>query len=136
MRKTILLLLAMALLFAGAASAANVTTVGSSNLTVEITGLDADWAWSTDLSGELAASERIQAIFFYPSAALDRMIVRDGGIDAATLCDSGIVMGADDPRVCYFEPPIGAEAVIDITDCTLDTAANAKVVILLEGESR
>lgn len=123
------LLLIPSLLFA-----VNTTTVGSSGKTIEITGLDTNWIWSTDLATESSNTRqgRVKAIFFYPSAASDRMIIRDGGIDNATVFDSGAVSGADDPRVGYMNPPTKIELVIDISDCTLSVAASAKVVILLE----
>lgn len=111
----------------------NTTTIGTSETTIEITGLDADWLWLTELDGESNYVERgrIQRITFYPSAASDRMIIRDGGIDAATFFDSGAVSGADDPRTTSWVNPQYAPLVIDISDCTLSTPANAKVVIHL-----
>ncbi|MHC4413560.1 MAG: hypothetical protein ACYSW6_11440 [Planctomycetota bacterium] len=114
--------------------AANTTTVGPSEKSIEITGLDVNWVWTTDLAAESSnvSQAKVKAIIFYPSAANDRMIIRDGGIDEATIFDSGAVSGADDPRIVYIDPPSKIELVIDISDCTLDTAANAKVVILLE----
>lgn len=132
--KRVLLIAICFLLMAGIAVATNVTTIGASAKTIEITGLDADWTWNTELAGEIkvVSEGRISRITFYPSAASDRMIIRDNGIDAATYFDSGSVSGSDDPRTMTYMNPRKANLVIDITDCTLDTAANAKVVIELE----
>jgi len=111
--------------------AANTTTVGSSLTTLEITGLDADWVWTTDMADAhtKVKNARIHSIKFYPSAASDRMIIRDGGVDAATFFDSGIVSGTTDARIEYYPDNPRVNLVIDISDCTLDAAANAKVVI-------
>jgi hypothetical protein len=127
------LFLTLSLLFATPAFAINQTLIGSSGKTIEITGLDADWVWSTDLAGEHWKVTRaaIKSIKFYPSGANDRMIIRDGGIDNATFFDSGLVSGADDPRVEYYDGGTQTELVIDITDCALGTPGSAKVVIHL-----
>ena len=122
------------LLFALVSFAANTTTVGSSGTVIEITGLDADWTWSTALASQpnYIKNGLIQRITFYPTAASDRMIVRDGGIDNATFFDSGAVSGSDDPRTMFWVNPQRANLVIDISDCTLPTPAGAKVVIHLK----
>lgn len=108
------------------------TTVQSRN-TIQITGLDADWLWDTEFS-EIAASLGgmwVRSIQFNPSAANDVMIINDGGIDGPSIFD--VKCTADtDQRVKYFDPPLYCAPVIDITDCTLGTAANAKVIITLD----
>lgn len=126
-------LVALILLFASTGFATNTTLFGNSGGTIEITGLDADWTWNTEVAGQpqYIQKAKIQRITFYPSAASDRMIIRDGGIDNATYFDSGAVSGADDPRTMTYMKPRPVNLVIDITDCTLDTAASAKVVITL-----
>ena len=127
------------MLCAGAAVAANTTLVGSSLTTVEITGLDADWSWPGDIVtpgtfSDKVATAKIRSIKFYPSAANDRMVIRDGGNDAATFFDSGLVSAATDPRIEYYDPPRHVDLYIDISDSTLNTAANCKVVIQIEPE--
>lgn len=138
MRKLLCALCAI-LISAGAAWAANTTLVGSSLTTIEITGLDADWSWSTDIVAASFSSKidtaKIRSIKFYPSAANDRMIIRDGGLDNATFFDSGLVSAASDPRIEYYtDNPRHIDLVIDISDCTLSNPANAKVVIQIEPE--
>jgi hypothetical protein len=132
--KRILAVMFFVLAFAVNGFAVNTTTIGTSRSVIEITGLDADWTWETDLASQerVILDGRVQRIVFYPSAASDRMIIRDGGIDNATYFDSGAVSGADDPRTVTYVNPVHVNLVIDITDCTLSTAANAKVVIYLE----
>jgi hypothetical protein len=138
--KKLLCALCAVLISAGAAWAANTTLVGSSLTTIEITGLDADWSWATDIvaAGTFNSkinTAKIRSIKFYPSGANDRMIVRDGGLDAATFFDSGLVSAASDPRVEYYtDNPRHVDLVIDISDCTIGIAANAKVVIQIEPE--
>lgn len=105
---------------------ANTTTHGRG--TVQITGLDADWLYSTNGGFDANMGMCVSAIEFVPSTANDRMIIHDGGIDAAPIFDSGLVTTVD-PVIKYFNPPKWTRPVIDISDCTLGTAANAKVII-------
>jgi hypothetical protein len=115
----------------------NTTTVGRSGQTIEITGLDADWEWSVDLASEIANGtiyprhRRIVRITFYPSAVSDRMIVRDGGLDNAVIFDSGVAQSTGALSMTYISG-VGTEVMIDISDCTLTTPADAKVAIVLE----
>lgn len=122
---------------AGAAWAANTTLVGSSLTTIEITGLDADWNWATDIVAASFSSKidtaKIRSIKFYPSALNDRMIIRDGGNDNATFFDSGAVSGVADARIEYYtDNPRHIDLYIDISDSVLNTPANCKVVIQIE----
>lgn len=103
---------------------ANTTTLGTTSIT--ITGLDADWSWETD--GPFPQGIRATSIQFIPSATSDRMIIHEGGIDAAEIFDSGPTPGTY-PVFEPIIPPRRIKPVIDISDCTLDTAANAKVII-------
>ena len=92
---------------------------------IEITGLDADWQGSTDTG---ITQMKVSAIQFNPSAVDDVMKIRDGGTSNAVLFE---VKCSDvyDQRIKYFNPPIWADPVIDISECTLNTPANAKVII-------
>src|SRR5574343_242860 len=115
--------------------AANTTAVSTSNLAIQITGLDADWYWETEIAASTSISQvvkqaKIKAIIFYPSAANDRLIIHDGGLDTAAFFDSGLTSAAADPRIIYYVPAKQANLVIDISDCTMNIAANCKVVIL------
>ena len=93
---------------------------------ITITGLDDDW-WG---NVALGAAVELLAVQFVPSAASDRMIIRNGGLDNAVIFDSGVTantnpLRVDMPGSQYCNP------VIDISDCTLSTAANAKVMLLV-----
>lgn len=136
MRK-ILLAILLCLFIAAPSFGANTTALGSSSSVIQITGLDADWIWATEMAALGFATRDINAtvvtrIVFYPSAAADRMIVHDGGVDTAAYFDSGIVSGSDDPRTKDYPGIKPVQLVIDISDCTLGTAANAKVLIFIE----
>jgi len=109
---------------------ANTTVQGRSSIIV--TGLDADWIAGTD-------SDRrdyyIQSIQFIPSAQNDRMIVHDEGIDGADIFDSGLA--PDTAAIIeYYNPPKWAMPVIDISDCTLNSAGDCKVIINTISDNR
>jgi len=108
---------------------ANSTKIGTRS--IEITGLDADWYWNVELVGHSAIDKLIRKIAFYPSLATDRFIIREGSIDGATIFDTGIVTDTG-ARVDPHRKPLNMPLVIDISGCTLDTAASAKVVIWIE----
>jgi len=105
---------------------ANVTTVGRG--TIQITGLDADWLYTTDGSFDADIGCLISSVQFLPSAANDVMQIHDGGVDGAVIFDSGPA-GGTAPIFKNFDPPRWVRPVIDISDCVLDTEANAKVII-------
>jgi len=102
--------------------ATNTTAIGAHCVT--ITGLDADWDSTSHFNFPLD----IWCIVFYPSATGDQMIIHNGDLDDEEFYDSDEVADAYDTRVIYF-PPNSTNPVIDISDCTLGTAANAKVKI-------
>ena len=104
---------------------ANTTLHG--NGVVQITGLDADWRWDTDGGFDTEVGMKVTAIQFCPSASNDVMIVHDKSIDAVPLLDSNPTGTA--PVQNKFPGGKWCKPVIDISDCTLDTAANAKVII-------
>jgi len=115
--------------------AVNTTTVGSSKKVIQIVpDGSTDWVWEDDLSGEGSAVLRgkIKRIIFYPSAANDRMIIHDGGIDNAAYFDSGLTSGADDPRTVIYDPAIPVRLVIDATDNTTSTPGSCTILIYLE----
>jgi len=93
---------------------------------IEITNLDADWYGNVDAD---IHEMKISSIQFNPSAVDDIMIIHDGSLDGATLfkakCED-----VYDQRVKYFNPPIWANPVIDISDCTIASPNNAEVIIV------
>ena len=106
------------------------TTLFDGNI-ITITGLDADWNAATESKTSHRPFLKVQAIQFIPSAASDRMIIHDNGIDAIDIFDSGTVTDANDSRIQYYDPPLICNPVIDISDCTFGTAGNCKVKIFL-----
>jgi hypothetical protein len=123
MKKLKLFVLLLILFFCTPLYAANVVAIGANCVT--ITGLDEDWDWGDTYNYPLD----IWCIVFYPSATDDRMIVHNGDIDDEEFFDSDKVADEYDTRVIYF-PPNSIVPVIDISDCTLGTAASAKVKII------
>ena len=95
---------------------------------IQITGLDADWLYSSDLPVALQSGLSVKSIQFNPSAASDVMVINEGGINGASIFHVKCT-GDTDQRIKYFNPPTRMQPVIDISDCTLGTAANAKVII-------
>jgi len=139
--KRILLAVVFVLIY-GTAFAVNTTSVGTSLKVIQIVpDGSTDWVWEADIAGltgftsnqlSKLKTSKIRRIVFYPSAANDRMILHDGGIDNAAFFDSGLVSGADDPRTVTYDPPERVRIVIDATDNTTDTASSCKVLIYLE----
>ena len=107
---------------------ANTTTHGRG--TIVITVLDAaDWHYDTSTDGgfDTDIGMLVSSIQFIPSAASDRMIIHDGGIDGASIFDSGVTGGVA-PIFKNFDPPRLVTPVIDITDCTLGTTGAAVII--------
>lgn len=107
---------------------ANTTTV-SGNV-VEITGLDADWIATTDLSTRTEHGPvKVTSIQFSPSATGDILIVRDGSITGPVMFH--VKCTADtDQRVKYFHA-FDCNPAIDISECTFGTAADARVILTI-----
>jgi hypothetical protein len=116
----LVMIVSIGLIFLGA----NSTSPGVKHIT--ITGLDEDWVLA---DAGLTSDIDLWAIVFYPSATDDQMIIHDDGIDGDEIFDSGLCADKYDRIVLYFPPRFFVSPVIDITDCTLTTAANAKVKI-------
>jgi len=94
--------------------------------TITITGLDADWDSN---ASAVHGNMKIKSFAFYPSAANDRMIIRNKMIGGEVIFDSGLAVADTTPSIEYQNPPEWFEPFIDISECTLDTAANCKVII-------
>ncbi len=96
---------------------------------IMITGLDADWNIDTDMPG-YDAGLKIISIVFVPSATGDIMVIRNS--KAGTATDAEMfrvkVTGDTDQRIEYYYGNV-LFPFIDISECTLGTAANARVLI-------
>jgi hypothetical protein len=92
---------------------------------IRISGLDEDYI-SDDY-------KRIIGITFIPGAATDRMIVRDGGIDAVPIFDSGPAASTIPIyKKIGGERGLNVKPVIDISDCTLAAGTLANCSVLLD----
>ena len=129
-----LLIASIIFLFSTYALAGNTTVVTGQNQVITITGLDADWDASTETKTKDLLRNgvlKVLRVVFIPSATNDRMIIRDNGIDAAEFYDVGKQADTYDGRTVDFPEPLYVNPVIDISDCTFGTAANAKVMIYI-----
>jgi len=105
---------------------------------IEITGLDEDWYVENDLPQFAGVGLKVKSIQFNPSAANDVMKILDTrGKKAMTPPDTAAVevflvqcSAVTDQRIKYFgDKGSWMSPYIDISECTLNTAANAKVII-------
>jgi len=101
----------------------NTTSIVGNAIT--ISGLDADWVWSTDTP--FTNGIKCHSIMFHPSAANDILIVNDESISGSELMRVKC-SGDTDDRIVYLGGR-WCKPCIDISDCTLGTAANARVTI-------
>jgi hypothetical protein len=83
---------------------ANTTTKGKQSVTVAT--LDTDFTFTT-LFSDFAnlGGAYIKKIQFYPGAANDRCILREGADDGIIIFDSAVDSGTGDSRVDYFDEP-------------------------------
>jgi len=133
MRKIVLssiVLIGLLVLSVVPAFSANTTLYADGTLTIVPDGLT-DWSWRDDMDYVSAAGIVVKSIQFVPSASDDRLIIHNGGIDAVVAFDSGPT--GTTPVIKYY-PSTGKriKLVIDATDCTFDTAANARIYIEYE----
>jgi len=140
MRKTVFILMALLLVFPALVFGANVTIISGptgGSRAIMITGLDADWTMTTEglaaglSSAEVAQGIYVEYIIMVPSAASDRFVFKNSASGYATdarFLDTGAVVDAE-ARI--WVPPVVKRLwpFIDISDWTLDTAANAYVII-------
>ncbi len=92
-------------------------TIENGRIGVEITAMDSDYDYGTDL--------KIQAIKLYPGAADDELVVFDQSTSGVEMCR--LKSSDGEPRVEYFHGNIW-HPYIDYSACTL--SANHKVVIV------
>lgn len=99
-------------------------TEGRGTLTIKPDDTD-DFVAGTD---SIDDTYLISSIQFIPSAAADRCIIHDLGIDGVIKFDSGPTPGTS-PIFKNFDPPQWFSPVMDDSDCTWDTAANCLIII-------
>jgi len=102
----------------------NTTTEGRGTIVIVPDG-STDWVAGTDTGIE---DYKVVSIQFIPSAANDRLIVRDKSITGIEKFDSGLAPGT----APIFEPypePQWMMPVIDASECTFGTPASCKIII-------
>jgi len=110
------------------------------NQFLQVKGLDADWSTPGDLAGFVESGIMVKSITFHPSGVNDVMIIKEGQPDDTTtvLAVANTTTapelfhvkcaGDTDQRIRYFgDRGRRMYPFIDISDCTLATAANARV---------
>ena len=111
------------LIFAVPTMAGN--TVNSFESCVQVSAMDGDWLWSTITTNPKGI--KIKAIKFYPGAADDVLIIKNGSDSGPTMLKLESSDGEPryDPSFAggYFKP------VIDYGDCTL--TGTASIVFIL-----
>ena len=103
-----------------------------------ITGLDADWDVTTDLNELLKNGLWVRSIHFHPSATDDIAIVKSDRVGIANTATAPEVfnsqtLSASDERIKYFNGKNGQRLwpIIDISDWTLSTASDARLIFEL-----
>jgi hypothetical protein len=102
--------------------AATESTLGKVMFTVS--AIDADWTCSQQLN--------IKSIIFYPSAVDDILKVQE--YIAGTTADSAVWLKSVDGGcvgVLLHNDGVRFKPMIDVSECTFDTAANVKVTFML-----
>lgn len=111
---------------------------------LQIKGLDEDWSVPGDLPGFKDTGLYVKSITFYPSAANDILLIKQGlssqGTTAAAIATTVTAAGimevkaaTGDPIRFEFDQKCGSRMwpFIDISDCTFGTAGNARIDIEL-----
>jgi len=109
------------------------------------TSSGADWSVATKAPGMLGAGLRVKSITFFPSAEGDRLVIKNAGAVAST-ATAPVIMdetaGVDDVDASHanvqtirrtFGGDKGTDMwpLIDLSDCSFGTPANAKVLLEL-----
>lgn len=103
---------------------ANTTTVFGRH--VEITGLDANWSWDTDLPAHLKSAP-LRRVRLRLSAAGDAFVLRAGSITGPRVWarDATFQTGV----FAEFGPNSALNPSFAIADCTFTTPASASVIM-------
>jgi len=103
---------------------ANTTT--STGKVVTVTGLDADWIWSTDLPDQLK-NKPLASVQYSPHAVGDVFVLRNSSLTGAVAFS--VKCTADtDQRVKYFTRDEGINPAFESTDLTIG-GATAKLIL-------
>jgi len=105
------------------------TTVGRNLLTIKWSDAAADWVYTTEVP-QFGPGIKVKSIQFNPSAASDKLVIRDGSLTGPIRFD---VTCADvtDQRIKYFGGQ-WMQPYIESTEVTFGTVANVEVIIEFE----
>jgi len=112
---------------ASSSLAANSTSISSDGSKVSII-LDGSTDWNGATDGQMPRGRGLIAIKFFPSAANDVLVVRDGSATGPE-----IFHGKDVPGGGLADGTFGglvSYPYIHASDCTLGTPANARVIMI------
>ena len=144
MKRFMIVLVCLLVLFALNAYADTVSTptVNQKGTVVTFTFTnagDVNFTWSdSSTTKDLMRNLRIKQVKFIPSATDDRFIIYDRGSDGSAegpaFYDTGKLADAYDRHGDDFggKPLQVSDPHIDISDCTLSTEANCKLIIILD----
>ncbi len=107
---------------------ANTTTHAPGLIHIKLDG-STDWSYVTDGGFNADIGIKVTSVQFNPSAANDVMVIRDKTVATGTITHNFGPAGGTAPIYDPVDPPRWERPVIDATDLTLDTAANASVLI-------
>jgi hypothetical protein len=97
---------------------ANTTT--TTGKVVTVTGLDADWIWSTDLPAQLQ-DKPLASVQFNPHATGDIFVLRNSSLTGAKVFYAKCTADTDQ-RVKYFTREEGISPAFESTDLTIGGA--------------
>lgn len=110
---------------------ANTTTHFPGGMHIVLDG-STDWSYVTDGGFNADIGIKLASIQFNPSAANDILIIRNKIAATGTIIFNSGPAGGTAPIYDPMDPPQWQFPIIDATDLTLDTAANASVIIRYE----
>lgn len=125
-RKVVLFIMLAVLLFTPSALAITATRNGN---VVELTTIDADWNWFDTFPDNRNGIE-VQTILFRPSGTNDVLVIEEATPDGPTImyvrCNDTY-----DQRVLYLNGS-KVRPLLDYSDCTISTPADASLHIILK----
>ena len=134
MKKTILITAAIIFFLAAICYGANTTTKGAGTIKIVPDGTN-DWYYNVATDGGFSNTPgmKIYSIQFNPSAANDRLILHNGGLDAIEIFDSNPSAGTA-PIIKYYPGGKYIRLVFDASDCTFSTPSSASIYIEYEAQ--
>ena len=114
----------------------NTTIMNGSTIEITPDG-STDWLWNSSVNSNVPKELRnmktgwfLKSISVKVTEASDEIIMRDGGIDAAAIFDSGAAIGGES-----YHKPMNPERqyrpVMDASDCTFGTAGDMRIYLEL-----